>query len=82
MGQLSQDFQEILIFEYGENGNVREMFSGFNFSFAFTHKIGCISKTMGKFMFIKMTKLQSKTRTEFYTEWIINTKQRVFFFCR
>ena len=30
---------------------------------------------MSEFMSIKITKLKSKTRKEFYTEWIINTKQ-------
>ena len=33
-----------------------EMFSGFDFSSACTHKIDCINKTMSKFMFAKMTK--------------------------
>ena len=34
-----------------------EMFSGFNFSSAYIHKIDSITKNMSKFMFLEMTKL-------------------------
>ena len=53
-----------------------EMFSGFNFSSACTHRIDCITKTMPKFMIVKMTKSYSETRKQFYSRWVwvINSK--------
>ena len=53
-----------------------EMLSGFNFSSACTDWIDCITKTMSKFILIKMTKLQSKMHKEFYIQWIINEKKK------
>ena len=38
-----------------------EMFSIFNFSITSTHRTGCITKTMPKFMFLQMTEFQSQT---------------------
>ena len=35
---------------------------------------------MSTFTFIKMTKLKSHTRIEFYTKWIINTNNEFSFF--
>ena len=49
-----------------------KVFGSFNFTFASTHNVYCISKTMSKFMFSKMIKLNSKTRKEFNTERIID----------
>ena len=71
---VSQDFQKALIFEHCKNDNARGDVQWFQFSSVHTLRIDCITKTMPKFTFIKMTKLRSETRKEFYTEWIINTK--------
>ena len=57
LGQLSQDFQKVLIFEYCKNDNAIGGVNGFNFSYACTHRIDCITKTMSKLMFIKVIKL-------------------------
>ena len=55
-----------------------EMFSIFNFSITSTHRTGCITKTMPKFMFLQMTEFQSQTCGGFYTIGIINRKKGIF----
>ena len=43
------------------------MFGSFNFISECTDTIDFITKTMTKFMFVKMAKLHFKTHKEFYT---------------
>ena len=66
-GQFTQEFQKVVIFEHCKNEAQEEMFGSFNFISECTDTIDFITKTMTKFMFIKMAKLHFKTHKEFYT---------------
>ena len=45
-----------------------------------SHRTDCITKTMSKFMFVQMTKLQSQMCEEFYNKGIIDRKNGIFLF--
>ena len=60
MGQFSQDFQKVIIFDCCKNDNARGNVQWFQLHSAWTHRIDCITKTISEFIFIKMTTPQTQ----------------------